>query len=186
VDFSLGGSGVVKYAERAYSSSNLVRPVAVFAVDPPLDFERFYNSIVHQMNLSKAEFAKKEISYFVGGLRFTFQATPASNIRKYYEISPYSNSDTTFTAIKKLVNCPIMLITEPDILWQMENHHDDYYNLNSVDCAAAINVLKILGNRNAILVVTSGKGIRKKTGLRNPHSWSIADPAETMTWLTGF
>ena len=44
--FSLGGSGTVKYAERAYSSIDLPKPKAIFAVDPPLDFERMYYKLL--------------------------------------------------------------------------------------------------------------------------------------------
>ena len=37
--FSIGGSCAIKYAE-----NSRIKPSAVFAIDPPLDFERFYNS----------------------------------------------------------------------------------------------------------------------------------------------
>jgi hypothetical protein len=37
--FSIGGSCAIKYVE-----NSTVKPTAVFAIDPPLDWERFYNS----------------------------------------------------------------------------------------------------------------------------------------------
>ena len=41
--FSIGGSCAVKYAELANKNSTIIKPMAVFAIDPPLDWERFYN-----------------------------------------------------------------------------------------------------------------------------------------------
>lgn len=46
--FSIGGSCAIKYAENPTT-----KPTAVFAIDPPLDFERFYNSAERDIRLSK-------------------------------------------------------------------------------------------------------------------------------------
>jgi hypothetical protein len=160
--FSLGGSGVVKYAERAYSRSDIPRPKAIFAVDPPLDFERMYYSLEYAVRHSNI---------------------PQFDNKPFQTISPYSFSDTSQTNIKTLVNCPIMLISEPDIIWQMEERNRSMYDLNTLDCSLAINSLRLLGNNKAQLVLTTGKGYRKLTGKRNPHSWSIVDTEQTIKWL---
>lgn len=72
-------------------------------------------------------------------------------------------------------------ITEPDILWWMEERGKDYYDINSFDLAAFINDLRLEGNKDARLVVTTGKGYREN-GTRHPHSWSIVDIDELVIW----
>lgn len=181
--FSLGGSGVVKYAERAYSRSDIPRPKAIFAVDPPLDFERMYYSLEYAVRHSNVEISKREADYFIKRLQYEFQSIPQLDNKPFQTISPYSFSDTSQTNIKTLVNCPIMLISEPEINWQMEERNRSMYDLNTLDCSLAINSLRLLGNNKAQLVLTTGKGYRKLTGKRNPHSWSIVDTEQTIKWL---
>jgi hypothetical protein len=181
--FSLGGSGVVKYAERAYSRTDLIKPSAIFAVDPPLDFEKMYYSLEYTVRNSNVEISKREADYFIKRLQYEFQSTPQDDNKPFQSISPYSFSDTNQTNIKTLLNCPIMLISEPDMIWQMEERNRSMYDLNTLDCSLVINSLRLLGNSKAQLVITTGKGYRKHTGKRNPHSWSIMDSEQTIKWL---
>ena len=181
--FSLGGSGAVKYAERAYSSTNLPKPKAIFALDSPLDFERFYKSCEYQIRISKSKIATEESAYFIKRSQYEFQGSPLQNLKAYHQISPYSHSDTLQTAIKPLIKCPVMLISEPDMMWQMQERNRSLYELNTIDCSAMINSLRSLGNENAQLILTSDKGYRKSTGNKHPHSWSIGDAEMIVNWL---
>jgi hypothetical protein len=181
--FSLGGSGVVKYAERAYSRTDIPRPKAIFAIDPPLDFERMYYSLEYTIRNGITEASKQEANYFITRLQYEFQSIPQLDNKPFQTFSPYSFSDTSQTNIKTLVNCPIMLISESDFIWQMEERNRSIYDLNTLDCSLAINSLRFLGNKRAQLILTTGKGYRKLTGKRNPHSWSILDTEQTIKWL---
>jgi hypothetical protein len=51
-----------------------------------------------------------------------------------------------------------------------------YYgsDVNAIDQAALVLQLRALGNTNAQLITTTGKGFRPP-GTRNPHSWTIVD-----------
>jgi hypothetical protein len=104
----------------------------------------------------------------------------------FQRMSPYSFSDTLQTNIKPLINCPILLISEPEMIWQMEERNRSMYELNTLDCSLVINSLRLLGNKNAKLILTNDKGYRKLSGRKNPHSWSIADPEQTVNWLMQF
>jgi hypothetical protein len=89
--FSLGGSGVVKYAERAYSSKYLIKPSAVFAIDPPLDFERLYYSVNSDNKLIPgADTLKNFPNYFLGRIINAFNGSPEGNSNSYESNSPYS------------------------------------------------------------------------------------------------
>ncbi len=181
--FSLGGSGVVKYAQKACITPGMAKPRAIFAIDPPLDFERLYMSMEQAVRQSNNEISVQEAGYFMKRLQYEFEGTPHSNKASYQNLSPFAYSDTTLEKIKPLINCPIMLISEPDIIWQMEERNRSMYDMNTLDCSSLMNTLKIWGHKNANLVLTSNKGYRKLTGKRNPHSWSIADPEATVNWL---
>lgn len=65
----------------------------------------------------------------------------------------------------------------------MEERNRSMYDLNTLDASMLINALRLMGNKNAKLVLTNNKGYRKLTGRKNPHSWSIADAEETISWL---
>lgn len=181
--FSIGGSCAVKYAELAVQKNDAVKPKAVFAVDAPLDWERFYNSAKRVVRLSVPAQVNGEVTYMIDRIEKEMKGTPQTALPNFHTISPYSFSDTTQRAVKTLVNMPIMLITEPDIQWWLSQRGYDYSYINVTDQAAMINELQRLGNSKAVLITTTGKGYRKPGNNRHPHSWSIADPEQLIKWL---
>jgi esterase/lipase len=176
--FSIGGSCAIKYAE-----NSTVKPTAVFAIDPPLDFERFYNSAARNIRLSKNSEASQENHYMIDRLEEETGGSPKTNLSDYYILSPYSFSDITQTAIKKLINMPLRIYTEPDINWWLKERGSDFTGMNATECSAMINELNRLGNQNAELITTQNKGYRKPDNRRHPHSWSIVDNDELIEWL---
>jgi esterase/lipase len=176
--FSIGGSCAFKYAENAK-----IKPTAVFAIDPPLDFERFYNSAKRDIRLSKDSEANQENIYMIDRLEKETGGDPFTHLAQYYKISPYSFTDTTQTEIKKLSNLPLRIYTEPDINWWLKERRADFTSMNASECSAMINELNRLGNQNAELITTQNKGYRKPDNRRHPHSWSIVDNDELIKWL---
>jgi hypothetical protein len=176
--FSIGGSCAIKYAENA-----VIKPTAVFAIDPPIDFERFYNSAKRDIRLSKDNVANQENVYMIDRIEKETGGSPKTNLSEYYSLSPYSFSDTTQTAIKKLINLPLRIYIEPDINWWLKERSADYTSMNSTECSAMINELNRLGNQNTELITTQNKGYRKPDNRRHPHSWSIVENDELIKWL---
>lgn len=176
--FSIGGSAAIKYAENP-----TIKPNAVFAIDPPLDFERFYNSAKRDIRLSKNGDANQENIYMIERLEKETGGNPTKNLPEYYNLSPYSFSDTSQTAIKKLLDMPIRIYTEPDVNWWLKERGADFTSMNATECSAMINELNKLGNQNATLITTQNKGFRKPENKRHPHSWSIVDNDELIKWL---
>lgn len=181
--FSIGGSCAVKFAELAFQQNYKYKPKAVFAIDPPLDFERFYNAAKRNVRLSKTTPPSQEAIYFIDRIEKEMKGTPENSLINFYTISPYSFDDTTQVAIKSLVQTPIRLYSEPDINWWLNQRGNDYSNMNVFDGAAMINELNRLGNTKATLIATENKGFRKPDNRRHPHSWSIAEPKELLKWL---
>ncbi len=181
--FSIGGTCAVKYSELSIQNNYPIKPKAVFAVDPPLDWERYYNAAKRVVRLSNPAQVNGEVFYMIDRIEKEMNGTPKTAINKFYTHSPYSFSDTTQKAIKNLINTPIMIISEPDIQWWLKERGYDYSYNNISDQAAMINEIQRLGNKNAVLVTTTDKGYRKPNNMRHPHSWSIADSEQIIRWL---
>ncbi len=70
-------------------------------------------------------------------------------------------------------------------MWYIKERCRDVTDENVIVGSKLINFLYNNGNKNAVLIETQGKG-KRADGRRHPHSWSIADPKETIDWLKGF
>ena len=181
--FSIGGSCALKYAELALSNNYAIKPSAVFAIDSPLDFERGYKNMLRETKLpNSSEDALAESNYILKRSQKEFGGTPYDNLESYHQLSPYSFNDTTQHAIKPLVDLPIRLYAEPDVLWWIEEGVD-YSLMNAFDFAAMTNELKRMGSSKVQLIMTQDKGFRKPGNQRHPHSWSIAEPTGLVKWL---
>ncbi|MGC4022251.1 MAG: hypothetical protein QM734_10050 [Cyclobacteriaceae bacterium] len=181
---SLGGTMALQYAERAYAEkSKLRRPVAVFALDPPLDIERLYNCMTTTNRPKKHPVSIQEDNYITNRIQQEFKTNPKSNPQFFWKVSPYAESDTEHSSLKTLLKLPIRIYNEPDINWYIENRNIDFYCINSIDSSAMINWLRYLGNKEAELILTSGKGYRISSKMRHPHSWTIADGSELISWI---
>ena len=181
--FSIGGTCAIKYAELALNNNYPVKPSAVFAIDAPLDFERMYKGMLRETKFPNSpEDLVAESNYILKRARKEFGGSPSDNLSEYHRKSPYSFNDTTQQAIKPLVNLPIRLYTEPDILWWLDEG-SDYSLMNSYDFAAMANELKRMGNKKIELMITANKGYRKPDNTRHPHSWSIVDPKDVVQWM---
>ncbi|MDI5888590.1 alpha/beta hydrolase [Flavobacterium yafengii] len=178
--FSIGGSVAIKFAENA-----IIKPTAVFAIDPPLDLERYYNSSKREIRLSINKSPDEERVYFIERIEKEMGGSPETALKNYFKTSPYSFNDTSQTAIKNIVKLPLRIYSEPDINWWLKENEEDFTGMNVTECSAMINELKRLGNTKAELIITQNKGYRKPDGSRHPHSWSIVDNSELIKWLLG-
>lgn len=176
--FSIGGSCAIKYAQNAK-----LKPKAVFAIDPPLDFERLYNSCKRDVRLSVDKEASQENLYLIERIEKEFSGSPKEVLPVYHSISPYSFSDKTQSALKKFGNIPLRIYAEPDVQWWLRERNSDLTAMNVTDCSAMINELNRLGNHQAELVLTENKGFRKTDNSRHPHSWSIVDSEVLIEWM---
>ena len=186
--FSLGGSGAVLYTERALRSASMLRPTALFAIDPPLDFERFTHNAakaVQRLHLDRIKDAQKdEYLYLTTALAKAFGGGTIFTNPAFRAASPYIRSDTTLANIRSLVGLPLRFYHEADYRYWRERNPDDDFQSNVLDQSSMIADLHSLGSTNATLMLTEGKGVRKREqNRRHPHSWSIADAQELVQWI---
>lgn len=166
--FSMGGAAAVKYAENSSA-----KPSCVFAIDSPLDYERFCYATRRDVEIYRKGLTEGDSTY----VKLLADITPI------IDDSPYRISDASHGAITPLADIPVRYYIEPAEQWWLDNRQTDALGLNILDGTAFINDLRLLGNGKAELIVTSGKGYR--AGSRyHPHSWSIVDDKDLINWIS--
>ncbi len=182
--FSGGGMIALTYAEKANENkdSTFIVPKAVFGVDPPLDYTHLWNHCEKDLERNFSQPAIQESKTIMDSYRKEFGGSPEEVPQNYIKYSIFSYSQKDGGNAKYLIHTPILLYTEPDVIWQMQNRHRDFYDMNCVDISAMINLLQLKGNKDAQLVVTHDKG-RRLDGTRHPHAWSIMDSQQCLDWI---
>ncbi len=183
---SLAGTRAMKYAIYCMQGKSkfAIQPAAIALCDAPLDFERFWWAMQRALTNNfhpNASGEAKWVSYYMSQqLGGTFEEQPQA----YRDYSPFCYSQPNSGNAIWFKNIPIRAYHEPDINWWIDNRRKDYYSINSIDQAALINKLKLMGNEQAELVSTH----RQRAGLvdgASPHSWSIIDNEELVEWFVG-
>lgn len=182
--FSGGGMLALTYTEKAnrYKDSTFIVPKAVFGIDPPLDYVHLWNHCKKDVERNFSEVAVRESRWIMQNYRKEFGGSPEEVPKNYIKYSIFSYSEKDGGNAKYLKQTPLLLYTEPDVLWQMKNRHRDYYDMNCISIAAMINFLQLQGNKNAEMIVSNGKG-KRLNGSRHPHSWSIMDSQQCLNWI---
>jgi hypothetical protein len=182
--FSLGGMNAIRYVQLSNENAELttIKPVAVYGVDPPLDWARIYYSFLQTKELNFSEVAVNEATNYLAKLEQGFGGSPKEVPEMYVKHSMYSKTEKKGGNAIYLKNTPIRIYADVDINWHLKERHTDLYNINALDQTAMINQLKIAGNQDAEFINALGKGYRAN-GVRHPHSWSIVDPVELMDWM---
>ena len=182
--FSLGGMNALRYAEMAFenNSTTVIKPKAVFAVDPPVDYAQGYYTALRSIDKNFSEISVNEAKDGIRKLNNQFGGAPDKFPEKYIKYSPYSRSEKNGGNAALLKNIPVRIYCDPDINWWMKHRRMDYYDMNALNQTAMINQLNILGNDKAEFINALGKGYRID-GTRHPHSWSIVDADDCVNWI---
>lgn len=193
--FSLGGNNALHYAEmsndKRYSTS--IRPLAVIGVDPPVDCAGLYKRAEYEIGVYTKDSvvltpgmqgALNEDRYIINFYTTTYGGSPDKYPERYIEGSEFSYDQPDGGNAKYLLNVPVRIYCDPDIVWQLENRNRSYYQMSAADQTAMINFLRINGNKRAEFIPAVGKGYRLD-GARHPHSWSVIDPDECLNWMLG-
>ena len=182
--FSGGAMLALTYVEKANKNNDntFIIPKAIFGIDPPLDYAHLWNHCKNDIERNFSEAAVKEGKWLTKAYIEEFGGSPKDFPQNYIKYSIYSYSQKDGGNAKYLKNTPILLYTEPDILWEMKNRQRDYYDMNCLDISAMINLLQLQGNKDAELIITYNKG-KRLSGKRHPHSWSIMDSRQCLTWI---
>lgn len=180
---SASGTRALKYAQFCERNKSKfgIKINGVFAVDSPLDFERFYDSANrHKANFKSGMLSEAELMLRVFPKKLG--STPEDNPEVYRKASVFSRKDLTGGNAKFLLNTATILFHEPDINWWISERGATYYDINSFDIAGFYNFCKLNRHSDIELITTSGKGF-DRNGVRKPHSWTIVDEDYLISWI---
>jgi hypothetical protein len=178
-----GGMQTITYAERAIRDKNTYFiPKAIFALDPPLDYENMYYRYQREVERNFSEVGVNEAKLILAEMEKNLGGTPETAKDAYIKNSMFSYRQKDGGNAKYLLAMPVRIYTEPGVEWQLKNRRRDLYDLNCADISAMINFLQLKGNNSADIVVTHDKGVRPN-GMKHPHSWSIMDSKNCMAWI---
>ncbi|MBD5227731.1 MAG: alpha/beta hydrolase [Bacteroidales bacterium] len=164
--FSMGGATAIRYAELTDS-----KPFALFAIDSPLDYDRFLFA------------TKRDIEAYHKDTEDGIYAKLHSDIEEIKACSPYQIADSTHSAIRSLRDVPVRYYIEPAEDWWLNNRRTDALGLNILDGTCFINDLRLIGNDNVELILSHNKGYRRATKQKHPHSWTIVDNKNFLNWI---
>lgn len=180
---SAGGNGALLYAERAFSEGqrDLMKPAAVFAVDPPMDMERLWQLFTYLDRINYNEVSSEEARYFLKRFQTELGGTPAEVPDRYRAISSFSRDAENGGGLQYLKDIPVRLYCDADLQWYIEERRLPVEYANVSDLSASIVQLLLLGNERAELINSPGKG-HLTDGRRHPHAFSQLDANEFLIW----
>lgn len=183
---SVGGLYAMLYAETANKpgQDTVVKPAAVFGVDPPLDLKRLYNGYVRALREAAGGVAGSEAKMITERFNKIYGGPPDQFASNYEKASAFNPDDPEGGNARYLKNLPVRLYCDPDVNWFIKERQTGVAWINLVDLSACIARLVKLGNKQAELVTALGKGYFPN-GQRHPHGFSILDPGDCVKWIDG-
>ncbi|WP_421754338.1 hypothetical protein [Croceimicrobium sp.] len=180
---SASGTRALRYVQYcAAGKSNFdIRMRGAFAVDAPLDMERFYQSVHWNKNKFKAGMLW-EANYMQDYYAREMGCSPEECPKRYHSASVHSYRDSSCSQAQLLMGSSVLLIHEPDMDWWSNERGASYFDINSFDLVGLHTCLLNEAHSDLEIICTSGKGFDKE-GNRNCHSWTIVDENYLIEWI---
>ena len=181
---SNGGMISLTYTELSAkdSTKTIVKPAAVFAVDPPIDDAHFYKYCEREILRNYSEAGKNEAIWIKNIFDTEYGGSPDSIPEVYIKRSIYSYGAKNGGNAEYLIDTPLRLYTDLDLEYLLKEKHRDLYDWNGTDIIAMTNELKNLGHEDIEVILSTEKGLQSN-GTRKPHSWAILDSNSLIPWL---
>ena len=183
---SLAGTMALRYGEYCFLNKCEFgfKPTAIAICDAPLDMERMWHEQEQAIKNNFHPNAVGEARWVLHYLKKNLGGSPSESMEKYIDYSPFVYSDENRSEIEIFRDIPIRMYHEPDIKWWIENRAKDYNTINSIDLAGFYNYLRQSGNMEVELITSHNKRKDYEKG-SSPHSWTIVDNEELVTWFLG-
>lgn len=181
--FSAGGAILTRYTELCYEfpSDFPIQPKGVFAVDAPLDIFTIYDNFEESIENAYTKTAVDEARWGINLFREA-HGIPSENKETYAKLTPFSMDKTICENEQYLMETAFRTYHDVDINWRLKERNQPVRNQNYLVSSELINRLLLRGHPTAEFIQTYQTGYRAD-GRRHPHSWSIVDEEECMTWI---
>lgn len=158
---------------------------AAFAVDSPLDMERFYLSSEKILARGHEKGNHWESNLITTTLDRELGGSPKEFPERYTDASVYVYSKPDSSQIAPYLGTAIRIYHEPDAQWWLESRLESVYEANMVDNTGFYVALISQGHTDAEIINTQNKGF-DSDGNPKPHSWTIVDEPELVQWLLSY
>lgn len=176
--FSSGGNVALLMSDYLIAEQAPLSIQGVFIVDSPIDLLGLHKSSEQIAKNTTSQEATFLVRYFEAAF-----GKGKPNMAMYEAASPYTSKTNHIDNLSNLKGIKIRLYTEPDEAWWLENRNTKQENTNAHYIKLlADDLTKAFGREKVELITTKNKGYRKN-GQRHPHSWSIVDKKDLLTWM---
>ena len=179
--FSSGGNVTLLISDYLKTENLSLQPKGVFIVDSPIDLYQLYTVAQANIKENYSEVSVTEAKWIIERFNTQF-GSPDTAMGAYIQNSPYIAATHSPLNTSHLRDLKVRLYTEPDTAWWQENRHVTYEQINAYALANLAQDLKNAGAKGVEYITTKNKGYRAN-GDRHPHSWSIVDKAELISWI---
>ncbi|MFQ3213125.1 MAG: hypothetical protein ACI9L9_001036 [Marivirga sp.] len=177
--FSSGGNIALLLANYLEDNESVLPLKGIYVVDAPVDLGLLWSTALLNLerdssNLEAQMIHRQFTASFGGGdsSRYAIkQVSPLNAVAK----NPLKN----LQALKRIAIC---LYTESDTSWWRQNRGVGYRATNSYPLELMYQEARKTSEFGIEFIRTTDKGYRVD-GSRHPHSWSIVDKKELITWM---
>jgi len=186
IGMSLGGTMALRYSEYCSLKKSKFgfQANAIALCDAPLDLVRMWHEQQQAIKNNYHPNAVGEARWVLHFLKKHLGGSPQEAMENYISYSPFVYTDENRSKINLFKNIPLRMYHEPDIKWWVENRGKDYNTINSIDLVGFYNYLRQAGNKQVELITSHNKRRGFKEG-SSPHTWTIVDNVELITWFLG-
>jgi hypothetical protein len=180
--FSGGGNVSLLMADYLKARDSNIAPKGLFVVDSPIDLLALYKAAHKSIAKDFSKNAVAEANWIVNAFDAEF-GVGDSSIANYEQHSPYISTSHSLFNLSHLQEVSVRFYTEPDTLWWRENRQTAYEDMNACYLSElSADMADNYGPQSVALITTEDKGYRSN-GERHPHSWSIVDKSELISWV---
>ena len=182
--YSAGGITSLCYTihSKKFPEETVIEPQGVFTADAPVDLSEIWYYLRREIKKNFSELAVNEAKYFLPYLEKDMNGTPENNFENYIKHSPYTHRSDDGGNVKYLLDTPVRLHHDPDVVWRLENRRQDFFDMNEPYASAMINWLMLNGNDKAQFVVSKSPAMMSN-GNRNTHAWSVIEEVSCVLWV---
>lgn len=181
--FSAGGMISLRYVELCHEFPDKfpIKPQGVFTVDAPIDIFTIWDNLAENAKNKYSDLAVEEAEWIMKYVK-NDHGVPRENVALYSKLTPFSMDKKYGENEKLLKNTAVRVYHDVDIDWRLVNRNQTVRESNYLVTSELINRLLLMGNKRAEFMQSYQTGYRRD-GKRHPHSWSIVNEVECITWM---
>lgn len=179
--FSSGGNVSLLLSDYLIKTKSNLIPKGVFIVDSPVDLLQIYEVSKKNITNNDTSESLEESKWIIENFNKDF-GNPSKDTKNYEINAPFTFKTLNISNLQNLKNTKIRLYTEPDIEWWKNYNGNEFRDLNAFSIQQMAKELKKQYFQNIEVIYTKNKGYRAN-GKKHPHSWSIVDKENLITWM---